>query len=113
MLHTDSHGSDSGALWREGRTILGTKSKLLYSEIALPRKFLGIEYMYVYTFLLRITDTMTSQNIDLSSWDSMCKCCPNVRLNLNPNVEFVSKSAGDIHFFLVDYFTMLSVVRTI
>jgi hypothetical protein len=24
--------------------------------------------MYIYTFLLRITDTMTSQNIDLSSW---------------------------------------------
>jgi hypothetical protein len=25
--------------------------------------------MYTYTFLLRMTDTMTSQNIDLSSWD--------------------------------------------
>jgi hypothetical protein len=25
--------------------------------------------MYIYTFLLRMTDTMTSQNIDLSSWD--------------------------------------------
>jgi hypothetical protein len=26
--------------------------------------------MYIYTFLLRITDPMTSQNIDLSSWDT-------------------------------------------
>jgi hypothetical protein len=25
--------------------------------------------MYVYTFLLRMTDTMISQNIDLSFWD--------------------------------------------
>jgi hypothetical protein len=34
-----------------------------YSEIALPRKPFG------YTVLLRMTDTVTSQNIDLSSWD--------------------------------------------
>jgi hypothetical protein len=27
MVHTDSHASDSGAVWREGRTILGAKSK--------------------------------------------------------------------------------------
>jgi hypothetical protein len=25
--------------------------------------------MYIYTFLLRMTDTVTSQNIDLSSWE--------------------------------------------
>jgi hypothetical protein len=38
MLHTDSHASYSGAVWQEGRTILGAKSKLLYSEIALSQK---------------------------------------------------------------------------
>jgi hypothetical protein len=27
--------------------------------------------MYIYTFLLGMTDTMTSQNIDLSSWDTL------------------------------------------
>jgi len=27
--------------------------------------------MFIYTFLLRMTDTMTSQNIDLSSWDTL------------------------------------------
>jgi hypothetical protein len=41
----------------------------LYSEIALSRKPFGVGHMYIYTFLLRMTDTMTSQNIDLSSWD--------------------------------------------
>jgi hypothetical protein len=41
----------------------------LYSEIALSRKLFGIGHMYIYTFLLRMTDTMTSQNTDLSSWD--------------------------------------------
>jgi hypothetical protein len=41
----------------------------LYSEIALSRKPFGIGHMYIYTFLLRMADTMTSQNIDLPSWD--------------------------------------------
>jgi hypothetical protein len=27
--------------------------------------------MYIYTFLLRMTDTMTSENIDISSWDML------------------------------------------
>jgi hypothetical protein len=27
--------------------------------------------MYVYMFLLRMTDTMTSQNNDLSFWDTL------------------------------------------
>jgi hypothetical protein len=27
--------------------------------------------MYIYKFLLRMTDTMTSQNTDLSSWDTL------------------------------------------
>jgi hypothetical protein len=30
--------------------------------------------MYIYAFLLRVTDAMTSQNIDLSSWDTLCVC---------------------------------------
>jgi hypothetical protein len=42
----------------------------LYSEIALSRKQFGIGHMYIYTFLLRMADTMTSQNIDLSFWDT-------------------------------------------
>jgi hypothetical protein len=28
--------------------------------------------MYVYTILPRMTDTTTSQNIDISSWDTLC-----------------------------------------
>jgi len=47
------------------------KSKLLFSEIALSQKPFGIGHMYIYTFLLRMTDTMTSQNIDISSWDTV------------------------------------------
>jgi hypothetical protein len=39
----------------------------LYSEIALSRKPFGIGHMYIYGFLLGMTDTVTSQNIDLSS----------------------------------------------
>jgi hypothetical protein len=45
-LHTDSHASDSGAVRREGRTILGAKFKVLYSEIALSRKPFRIGYKY-------------------------------------------------------------------
>jgi hypothetical protein len=43
----------------------------LYSEIALSRKPFRIGHMHIYTFLLRMTDTMTPQNIDLSSWNNM------------------------------------------
>jgi hypothetical protein len=71
--HTDSHASYSGAVWRERRTILGAKFKLLYSEIALSWKPFGIGHMQIHTFLLRMTDTMTSQNIDISSWDTLYK----------------------------------------
>jgi hypothetical protein len=37
----------------------------VYSEIALSRKPFGIEHMYFYTFLLRMTGTMSS------SWDAL------------------------------------------
>ena len=58
-LHTDSHASCSGAVRQEGRTLLGAKSELLYSEIARSQKLFGIGHMYIYTFLLRMTNTMT------------------------------------------------------
>jgi hypothetical protein len=48
-----------------------TVYSVLYSEIALSRKPFGIGHMYIYSFLLRMTDTMTSQNIGLSSWDTL------------------------------------------
>jgi hypothetical protein len=43
----------------------------LYSTVTLSRKPFGIGHMYLYTFVFRITDTVTSQNIDLSSWDTL------------------------------------------
>jgi hypothetical protein len=48
---------------------------VLHSEIALSRKPFGIGHMYIYTLLLRMTDTMTSQNTDLSSWDTLYIYC--------------------------------------
>jgi hypothetical protein len=48
-----------------------TVYSVFYSEIALFRKPFGIGHMYIYTFLLRMTDTMTSQNTDISSWDTL------------------------------------------
>jgi hypothetical protein len=36
----------------------------LYSEISLYGRPFGIEHMYIHNFLLRMTDVMTSQNID-------------------------------------------------
>jgi hypothetical protein len=43
----------------------------LYSEIALPRKPFGIGHHVHIHFLLRMADTMSSQNIDPSSWDTL------------------------------------------
>jgi hypothetical protein len=62
-LHTDSHAGEED--------YIGRQIQLLYSETALSRKPFGIGHMYIYTLLLRMTDTMTSQNIDLSSWDTL------------------------------------------
>jgi hypothetical protein len=38
----------------------------LYSEIALSRKPSAIGHLHMYTFLLRKTNFMTSQNVDIS-----------------------------------------------
>jgi hypothetical protein len=40
--------------------------KLLIMQFSLISRF-EIGHMYVYNFLLKMTDTMTSQNIDLCS----------------------------------------------
>jgi hypothetical protein len=45
--------------------LICTGRSALYREIALSRKLIGIGHMYIYTFLLRMIDTM----ISLSSWD--------------------------------------------
>jgi hypothetical protein len=50
--------------WRVARLY-----SVMYSEIALSRKPLGIGHVHIY--MLRMTHTMTSQNIDLSSWDTL------------------------------------------
>jgi hypothetical protein len=49
--------------------LVRTVYSVLYSEVALSRKEFGIGHKYIYTLLLRMTDTMASQNTDLSSWD--------------------------------------------
>jgi hypothetical protein len=43
----------------------------LYSEITLSRKPFGIGHMYIYNFMLRKTNNVTSENIGLSSWDTL------------------------------------------
>jgi hypothetical protein len=50
-------------IWRVARLY-----SVLYGE---ARKPFGTGYMYIYTFLLRMTDIMTSQNMELSSWDTL------------------------------------------
>jgi hypothetical protein len=55
--------------WRVARLY-----SVVYSEIALSRKLFRIGHMYIYIFLLRMTDTMTFQNIDLASWDTCIVC---------------------------------------
>jgi hypothetical protein len=50
-------------------SLLSTVLKL-YNETALRRKPFGIGHMYTYTFLLRMADTVTSQNTNLSYWDT-------------------------------------------
>jgi hypothetical protein len=61
---TSMHSVTGVRTWRVAQLY-----NVLYREITLSRKPFGIGHMHIYTFLLRMTDTMTSQNIDLSSWD--------------------------------------------
>jgi hypothetical protein len=56
---------------QEGKDNIGRQC----SEIALSRKPFEIGRMYICTFLLRMANTMTSHNIDLSSWDILYKMC--------------------------------------
>jgi hypothetical protein len=70
-LHTNSRISDSGAMRPQRRTILGAKSELLCSKTTISRKSSGIGHMYIYAFFFRTTDTMTFQNIDIFSWDTL------------------------------------------
>jgi hypothetical protein len=60
--------------------ILSRKSKRLVersvfevrrSTVAASRKPFGIGYIYIYISLIRMTDTMTSQNTDLCSRDTL------------------------------------------
>jgi hypothetical protein len=62
MLQTVAqYGGREGQFWAPNR---------LYSEKTLSRKLFGIWHMYIYTFLLRMTDIITSQNTNPSSWDT-------------------------------------------
>ena len=47
----------------------------LYSEIAVSLKPFAIGNMYMYTVLLRMADIVTSQNIDISSWNTLYNWC--------------------------------------
>jgi hypothetical protein len=61
---------------------VGAKAKLLHSEIAQARKRVGIGHMYIYYFLLRMTNAMISQNIDISSWDTLYRALYRNRKNI-------------------------------
>jgi hypothetical protein len=58
------HSATRVRTWRVAR---------LYSETALSREPFGIGHMYIYSFMLRMTDNMSSQNIGISSWDVLYK----------------------------------------
>jgi hypothetical protein len=66
---TSMHFATRVRTWRVSR--LYRLYSVLYSEIALSRKPFVIGHMYIYNFLLRMTDTITSENTDLSSWDTL------------------------------------------
>jgi hypothetical protein len=78
-----------------------TVYSVMYSEIAVSRKPFGIGHMYIYTFLLRLTDPMTSQNIDLSSWDILYrKICSSLNVKnkyfMNSLIIFLSKHCSKV-----------------
>jgi hypothetical protein len=59
------------------------------STAVLP--LLKFQPSYIYIFLLRMTDTMTSLNIDLSSWDILYMHC--LVGDVHNNIVFVVDAA--------------------
>jgi hypothetical protein len=53
------------------KLLVCTVCRVLYSEIVILRRPFGIRRMYIYIFLFRMVVIMTSQNIDLSSLDTL------------------------------------------
>jgi hypothetical protein len=60
-------------VWGRGVLLVCIMCSVLYSETALSRKPFGIGHVYIYTFMLRMTDAMICQNTDLSVWDILYK----------------------------------------
>jgi hypothetical protein len=102
-LHTDSHTSNGGTLRWEGRKILRAKFKILRAKY---QKLFRIGHMFINIFL-RMTDTITSQNIDLSSWDTLYmsktpeeKLWQQTHKTFTNNLKcvFLSSDKGNKHF---------------
>jgi hypothetical protein len=53
----------------------------------------GMGHLYIYHFLLRMTDAMTSQNIDLRSWDTLYR----IKLSKNTHVIILDQQALVFH----------------
>jgi hypothetical protein len=73
-----------------------TVYSVLYSEIALSWKPFGVGHAYIYTFLLRMIDTVTSQSIDFFSWDTLYK-------SGSVEVITIASVAGDGNCFLQSF----------
>jgi hypothetical protein len=53
-------------------TVSPNESGLAVTLLTIIRDLIGTNFcLSFFFFLLRMTDTMTSQNIDLSSWDTL------------------------------------------
>jgi hypothetical protein len=65
---------------------LSVQCSVLYSEISLISQTVrNRTHVHMQLFLLRMTVTVTSQNIDVSSWDTLCLilaklCCPKMEV---------------------------------
>jgi hypothetical protein len=55
--------------------------------------------MYIYSFLLRMTDTVTSQNIELSSWNTLYNVETDAKVM---NGEWIMVTEGDGHDLFQD-----------
>ena len=72
----------------------------LYIQTALSRKPFAIGHMFIWSFVLRMTDTMTSQNMDLTSWDTLYFIVTfNVCYRESPDSVPVPAKATTLHSF--------------
>jgi hypothetical protein len=96
------HQCTSQLVWGHGVLLVCIVYSDLYSEIVLTRKPFEIGHMYIYSFLLRMTDTMTARISLYNEWRIIWK-----RRSWHINYESGVAKRNDCFCHVIVFFTFV------